>query len=100
MKTKQLELLAEWIGPKYKIIQDLIVEALEKMDSRTIDLLKEKFLKEANITRIEYNKMNSGWWQAQYDIGVREDCIESEGETIKDADLNAIFNYVKNKQGE
>ena len=41
--------------------------------------------------------MNSGRWRATYYMGVSDDVIQSEGKDIKDCDLEAILNYIKEK---
>lgn len=99
MKQNELRLLLEWFyDDKYR---DLRGETWLRgkgwrpdEDSNQLELLKWKFIKDANITRIEYNKMNSGWWQAEYNIEVSNDAIFGEGKEIKDCDLEAIIQYI------
>ncbi len=121
MKQKELRILANWFG--FDIEGDVLIDKYSRIkvymirketeddfgimhlpiwkphkDSNQLELLKNKFLKEANITRIEYDKMNSGWWQGTYYVGVSDAAIASEGKEIKDADLQAILSYVLNKR--
>ena len=99
MKKSELRALLEWFyDDKYR---DLRGETWLRSgdwrpdeDINQLELLKNKFLKDANITRIQYDKMNSGWWEASYCVGVSDDVVIVEGKEIKDCDLEAILQYI------
>ena len=94
MKQNELKILATWLGI---IGLNLLANKAWNPDlhSGQLELLKQKFLKDANITRIQYDKMNSGWWEAEYYVGVSDDVMIVEGKEIKDCDLKIILNYAK-----
>ena len=100
MRKSELRTLLEWFyDDKYR---DLRGETWLRSggwrpdeDISQLELLKNKFLKDANITRIEYDKLNSGWWGASYYVGVSNAIMMEEGKEIKDTDLKIILNYVK-----
>ena len=106
MKRSELRILLEWFyDDKYRDLRGETWLRSEGWrpdeDSDQLELLKQKFLKEANITRIEYNKTNSGWWEAVFNIGVSYDVINSKGEDIKDCDSDAILQYInRSKNGK
>lgn len=93
MKQNELKILATWYGG---IALSLLKNNAwnPDIDSNQGELLKQKFLKEAEITLIKYYKMNSGWWQVVFNIGVSYDVINSEGKDIKDCDLKAIIQHI------
>ena len=116
MKQEQLKKLAEWAGVRLMTLEDetlaiaipFQVNELEgnlpdklwqpHEDSNQLDMLKKKWIKEAKINRIEYDLLQSSWWQATYYYGVDDDeRYETEGEEINDCDINAILNYVEKK---
>ena len=120
MKQEQLKKLAEWYWDGKNIFDlpqitdmylpsecnDIRVELDMKNvitfdpceDSNQLDMLMKKWIKEAKINRIEYDLLQSGWWQATYYYGVDDDeRYETEGKGINACDINAILNYVEEK---
>jgi len=80
MTKNQRKILAEWYGYKttpvkngrrivWYLVEDMSIgnehkrkiDWIPDKDSNQRDLLKQKFIKDANITRIEYDKMITGW---------------------------------------
>jgi hypothetical protein len=98
MKQEKLRLLAEWIEPKCKTIQDLIVDALEKMDSRPIDMLEDKMIEELNVDQY-YWLSDSGRTKfiIKFTSNDYQTMHEGRGKTKNLARLNAIINYVEKK---
>ena len=93
MKQNELKVLAKWYGG---IALNLLKNNAwnPDLDSNQLELLKQRFLKEADIIMIEYNKVTSDLWQAKYDIGDSDNAVFTEGKEIKDCDLDAILQHI------
>ena len=102
MKQEDLQILAEWLGLKWK--SPLINDWEPHLDSNQLDMLEDKMIEELDIVRIEVNKCFGGGWKAMYlneipyeeKIGYYSDVVAVEkGKNKNEARLNAILNYVE-----